>query len=76
MSGSKKFTAKLKDETPPPPLEPQQAKDRAVFIRDNIKIANGVFVGVGSVIVKDVIFDNVVVAGNPAKILRKRKDNE
>ena len=35
---NKKFTAKLKDEAPPPPLEPQQAKDRAVFIRDNIKI--------------------------------------
>jgi hypothetical protein len=29
---------KLKDEPPPPPLEPQQAKDRAIFIRDNIKI--------------------------------------
>ena len=29
---------KLKDEPPPPPLEPQQAKDRAVFIRDNLKI--------------------------------------
>jgi hypothetical protein len=29
---------KLKEEPPPPPLEPQQAKDRAVFIRDNIKV--------------------------------------
>jgi len=29
---------KLKDEPPPPPLEAQQAKDRAIFIRDNIKI--------------------------------------
>lgn len=25
---------KLKDTPPPPPLEPQQAKDRSVFIRD------------------------------------------
>ena len=38
MSNTKKLTAKLKDETPPPPLEPQQAKDRAVFIRDNVKL--------------------------------------
>ena len=38
MSGSKKFTAKLKDEAPPPPLEPQQAKDRAIFIRDNLRL--------------------------------------
>lgn len=29
---------KLRDEPPPPPLEPDQARDRAVFIRDNIKI--------------------------------------
>jgi len=29
---------KLRDEPPPPPLEPQQAQDRLVFIRDNIKI--------------------------------------
>lgn len=29
---------KLRDEPPPPPLEPQQAKDRSIFIRDNIKI--------------------------------------
>jgi hypothetical protein len=35
---NKKFTAKLKDEAPPPPLEPQQAKDRAVFIRDNLRL--------------------------------------
>jgi hypothetical protein len=40
MSNNKKLTAKLKDETPPPPLEPQQAKDRALFIRDNIKIVS------------------------------------
>ena len=29
---------KLREEPPPPPLEPQQAKDRSVFIRDNIRI--------------------------------------
>jgi len=29
---------KLRDEPPPPPLEPQQAKDRSIFIRENIKI--------------------------------------
>jgi hypothetical protein len=29
---------KLRDEPPPPPLQPKEAKDRAVFIRDNIKI--------------------------------------
>ena len=31
-------TRRLRDEPPPPPLEAQQAKDRAIFIRDNIKI--------------------------------------
>lgn len=29
---------KLKEEPPPPPLEPQQAKDRSVFLRDNIAL--------------------------------------
>ena len=29
---------KLKDEPPPPPLEPAQAKDRSIFIRENIAI--------------------------------------
>jgi hypothetical protein len=29
---------RLRDEPPPPPLEAYQAKDRAVFIRDNMKI--------------------------------------
>lgn len=28
---------RLKDEPPPPPLEPHQAKDRAIFIRDLVK---------------------------------------
>lgn len=28
---------RLKDEPPPPPLEPQQAKDRSIFIRDLVK---------------------------------------
>lgn len=27
---------KLKDEPPPPPLKPEEAKDRFIFIRDNI----------------------------------------
>jgi len=30
--------SKLRDEPPPPPLQPKEAKDRALFIRDNIKI--------------------------------------
>lgn len=38
MKQTNQFKGKLKDEAPPPPLEPQQAKDRAVFIRDSIKI--------------------------------------
>jgi len=36
-------------------------------VRDGIKIGNNVLVGMGSVVVKD-IPDNVVVMGNPAKI--------
>jgi glutaredoxin-related protein len=38
MSNNKKLSTKLKDEPPPPPLTAQEAKDRSVFIRDNIKI--------------------------------------
>jgi hypothetical protein len=29
---------KLKDEPPPPPLEPEQAKERFLFIRENIAL--------------------------------------
>ena len=34
---------KLKDEPPPPPLEPQQAKDRSTFIRNNITIVETLY---------------------------------
>jgi hypothetical protein len=30
--------SKLADEPPPPPLKPDEARTRAIFIRDNIKI--------------------------------------
>ncbi len=36
----------------------------------NIKIGNNVIIGAGSVVVKDVP-DNVIVAGNPAKIIKR-----
>ncbi len=41
-------------------------------VRENISIGNNVIVGAGSVVVKN-IPDNVVVVGNPAKILRKNE---
>lgn len=45
-----------------------------VTIIGNIKIGSNVIIGAGSVVVKD-IPDNVVVAGNPAKILYKTKQS-
>ncbi len=41
-------------------------------VREGISIGNNVIVGAGAVVVKD-IPDNVVVVGNPAKILRKNE---
>ena len=41
-------------------------------VREGISIGNNVIVGAGAVVVKDVP-DNVVVVGNPAKILRKNE---
>lgn len=41
-----------------------------VTIIGNIHIGNNVTIGAGSVVVKDVP-DNCIVAGNPAKIIRK-----
>ena len=38
MSTGRNGNPRLREEPPPPPLEPQQASDRAVFIRDNIRI--------------------------------------
>jgi len=35
---SSNVNRRLRDEPPPPPLEPQQAKDRGIFIRDNIHL--------------------------------------
>ena len=46
-----------------------------VNIIGKINIGNNVIVGAGSVVVKDVP-DNCVVAGNPAKIIRKNASNE
>ncbi len=39
-------------------------------VKENTKIGNNVIVGAGAVVVKD-IPDNVIVIGNPAKVLRK-----
>lgn len=59
--------------------------DTSIFIGDNVyigtgstilgpvKVGNNVTIGAGSIVVKD-IPDNCVVAGNPAKII-KRKNN-
>ena len=42
-----------------------------VCIIGNINIGNNVIIGAGSVVVKDVP-DNVIVAGNPARIIKER----
>ena len=41
-----------------------------VCILGNIKIGNNVKIGAGSIVVKD-IPDNCVVVGNPAKVIKK-----
>lgn len=43
------------------------------MIKSGVKIGNGVVVGMGSVVTKD-IEDYAIVAGNPAKLIRKRFD--
>ncbi len=40
------------------------------FLRNGIRIGNNVIIGMGSVVVKD-IEDDVVVIGNPAKVVRR-----
>jgi maltose O-acetyltransferase len=44
----------------------------SVTILPGVTIGNGVTIGAGSVVTKDVP-DNVVVAGNPAKIIKRLK---
>lgn len=46
-----------------------------VTIMPGIKIGNGAVIGTGSVVTKDVP-DYTIVAGNPAKLIRKRFDDE
>lgn len=46
-----------------------------VIIKSGVKIGTGAVIGMGSVVTKDVP-DYAVVAGNPAKIIRYRFDNE
>lgn len=47
----------------------------SVTVLGGVTIGNGVVVGAGSVVTKDVP-DNVVVAGNPAKIIKEIAQNE
>ncbi len=47
---------------------------RAIIL-PGVRIGNGAFVGAGSVVTKDVA-DYSIVAGNPARIIRKRFDDE
>lgn len=44
-------------------------------ILPNVSLGDNSIIGSGSVVVKDVD-PNTIVAGNPAKVLRKRRDNE
>lgn len=46
-----------------------------VVIIGNVKVGSNVFVGAGSVVVKDVP-DNVIVAGNPARIIKALVEND
>lgn len=53
-----------------PTIGDNVALGACVTIIGNVKIGNNVVIGAGSVVVKDVP-DNCVVAGNPAKIIKK-----
>lgn len=44
-------------------------------IMNQIHVGNNAFVGMGTVVIKDVEKNDVVV-GNPAKVIRKRKEND
>lgn len=46
------------------------------FIGGNIKVADYVVVGANSVLTKDVLEPEVIVAGVPAKVIRKLTDEE
>lgn len=46
-----------------------------VFIKAGVTVGNGAVIGMGSVVTKDVP-DYAVVAGNPAKVIRYRFDQE
>ena len=46
-----------------------------VFIRQGVEIGDASIIGAGSVVVKDVPC-NSIVAGNPARVIRKRFNNE
>jgi UDP-3-O-[3-hydroxymyristoyl] glucosamine N-acyltransferase len=45
-------------------------------VKDHVKIVDGVFVGVGSNVIKDIVEVGTVWAGNPAKFIRARRENE
>ena len=42
-----------------------------VIILPNVKIGNNCIVGAGSVVTKSFMEDNLIIAGNPAKMIRK-----
>ena len=42
-----------------------------VYIKPGVRIGNGSVIGMGSIVTKDVL-PYTIVAGNPAKIIRKR----
>lgn len=63
-----------------PPIERTQVGHdvwigEGVIIRQGVTIGNGAVVGMGSVVTRDVA-DYAVVAGSPARILRKRFDED
>jgi UDP-3-O-[3-hydroxymyristoyl] glucosamine N-acyltransferase len=45
-------------------------------LRDHVKVASGTIIGCGSNIVKDIVEESTVWAGNPARFLRWRRDDE
>jgi UDP-3-O-[3-hydroxymyristoyl] glucosamine N-acyltransferase len=46
------------------------------IVRNKIRIADRTIIGVGSVVVKDILTPGQVYAGNPAKFMRLKRDDE
>jgi UDP-3-O-[3-hydroxymyristoyl] glucosamine N-acyltransferase len=45
-------------------------------VKNKVRIADHTIIGIGSVVVKDILTPGQVYAGNPAKFMRLKRDDE